>query len=155
MKDIRIRRELLNPLQFQSEESQYNHPWLSKQTIHSTSFDFSTNWLNRLVGLVRRVEGLSYSFTSPISNTKTRSLSMIVWIRWAIVITVLSMNCVRIVCWICISVSRPMEAVASSIRITFDFLNNALAIHRSWCWPDGFIRILTEWIQITTHCSRE
>lgn len=55
--------------------------------------------------------------------------------RWAIVRTVQSSNCVRIVDWMSVSVSRSTAAVASSRTRILVFLSRALARHTSWRCP--------------------
>lgn len=60
---------------------------------------------------------------------------MIVFRRWATVRTVQSSNCVRIVDWMSVSVSRSTAAVASSKTRILVFLSKALARHTSWRWP--------------------
>jgi hypothetical protein len=68
---------------------------------------------------------LSYSPTCPLSIISTRSLSMIVFNRCAIVSTVHSENLVRIMVWIRSSVSESIEAVASSMTRIFGLRSRA------------------------------
>lgn len=60
---------------------------------------------------------------------------MMVLRRWAMVRTVQSSNCVRIVDWMSVSVSRSTAAVASSKTKILVFLSKALARQTSWRWP--------------------
>ncbi len=71
----------------------------------------------------------------PSLSTNTRSPSIIVGIRWAIVITVQSLNSVRSVRWMILSVMLSTDAVASSrmrIRVRF---NKARLRQTSWRCP--------------------
>ncbi len=63
------------------------------------------------------------------------SESMMVLIRWAIVITVQSLNWVLMAPCMKSSVSRSIAAVASSRTRIFVRLNSALAKHTSCLWP--------------------
>ena len=58
-----------------------------------------------LLGLSTSAAGVSYSTTLPLSSTRMRSMSITVVKRCAIVTTVQSANCSRIVRWITVSVS--------------------------------------------------
>lgn len=60
---------------------------------------------------------------------------MMVLRRWAMVRTVQSSNCVRIVDWMSVSVSRSTAAVASSKTRILVFLSRALARQTSWRCP--------------------
>lgn len=75
----------------------------------------------------------------PMSKTITRSESMMVLRRWAIVRIVHSLNSVRIVRWIKSSVSKSTAAVASSKINTFVLRNKARARQTSCrCPTDRF-----------------
>ena len=60
---------------------------------------------------------------------------MMVFNLWAMVITVHSLNSVRIVFWMRSSVSRSTAAVASSRTRILVFLRRALARQTNWRWP--------------------
>ena len=68
--------------------------------------------------------------------TMTRSESMMVSVRWAMVSTVLDWNARRMVCWINRSVSRSTLAVASSTHITFKRTRQNWIIHLRFCEED-------------------
>ena len=83
----------------------------------------------------KRVDGLSYSTTVPSLKTAIKSESKIVFSRWAIVMTVQSLNSERIVFWIRSSVSISIAAVASSKIRIFVFRSKALDKQISCRWP--------------------
>lgn len=62
---------------------------------------------------------------TPSLSTRTRSLSMTVGMRCAMVHTVQSLNSVRIIFWIRLSVAVSTEAVASSSTSIFDCFSSA------------------------------
>mmetsp|Transcript_29019 Transcript_29019/g.52107 ORF Transcript_29019/g.52107 Transcript_29019/m.52107 type:complete len:223 (+) Transcript_29019:23-691(+) len=89
---------------------------------------------NALPGVVLRTCGGPYSTAVPLSMTRTRSLSRIVSMRWAIV-NVVTPCSPRSVLWIRRSVPRSTEAVASSRRSTFAPRNRARTMHTSCLCP--------------------
>lgn len=71
----------------------------------------------------------------PSLRTKTRSLSITVGIRWAMVQTVQSLNSVRMIFWIRLSVAVSTEAVASSSTSMRACFSNARPNATSWRCP--------------------
>ena len=79
--------------------------------------------------------GVSNSFTRPCSSTSTRSESMMVCRRWAMVSTVAAWNSLRIVACTAASVALSIDAVASSRTSTLGWRSKARPMHRSWRCP--------------------
>lgn len=71
----------------------------------------------------------------PSLRTTMRSLSMTVWILWAMVRTVQLLNSWRIVTCMIPSVAESTEAVASSRTRTLLLFNRALPRQNSCLWP--------------------
>mmetsp|Transcript_21793 Transcript_21793/g.40807 ORF Transcript_21793/g.40807 Transcript_21793/m.40807 type:complete len:225 (-) Transcript_21793:1920-2594(-) len=82
-----------------------------------------------------RLSGESNSATLPESMTKMRVESMIVFRRWAIVITVRSVNISRTRFWSRRSVSLSSIALASSSIRRRDLRKRARATQINWRWP--------------------
>ena len=93
--------------------------------FENIEFGFSSNFF-----------GFSNSITSPLSNTKTLSLLMTVLSRWAIVITVESLNFSFMSLCITCSVLMSMLAVASSISTTLFCFKIALQMQSSCFSPE-------------------
>mmetsp|Transcript_7913 Transcript_7913/g.19097 ORF Transcript_7913/g.19097 Transcript_7913/m.19097 type:complete len:288 (+) Transcript_7913:347-1210(+) len=83
----------------------------------------------------RRFSGVSSSAILPSSRTRTLSLSMMVFRRWAIVKTVASAKFSRIISWMAASVSLSILAVASSMTRIFGFRSSERAMQSNWRWP--------------------
>ena len=90
---------------------------------------------------------ICHSFTLPLSMTKTRSLSMIVFKRCATVMHVAFLNSVRNTRWIRASVSASTDAVASSMMTMLAPVSIARAMTINWRLKRRKLRWLTEHVK--------
>mmetsp|Transcript_78961 Transcript_78961/g.131824 ORF Transcript_78961/g.131824 Transcript_78961/m.131824 type:complete len:327 (-) Transcript_78961:3356-4336(-) len=90
---------------------------------------------NTLSGSAHSFCGVSYSATWPWSSTSTRSQSIMVCSRWAMVMTVQSWKFSRMTFWMSLSVVTSTEAVASSMKSSLDLRSTARARQISCAWP--------------------
>mmetsp|Transcript_31750 Transcript_31750/g.80969 ORF Transcript_31750/g.80969 Transcript_31750/m.80969 type:complete len:224 (-) Transcript_31750:3367-4038(-) len=79
--------------------------------------------------------GWSASSTWPSPMTTTRSTSMMVLRRCAMMSVVVAANASRMATWMALSVSRSTLAVASSSMRILDWRSMARAMQNSWRWP--------------------